>query len=91
MNNIPVFNINIPGGGSQQRVFIDENTPVYSSYTGQLVGYGPIQRNQIMTDAPRGHPRHGQYFHVIEFNPVNGSHMVHHNCNSYPNPYNRWR
>jgi hypothetical protein len=37
MPNIPVYNINIPGGGIQRQApSITESTPVYSSYTGNL-------------------------------------------------------
>lgn len=79
MSNIPVFNLNVPNGGPQQSVVVGNNTPVYSSYTGNLIGHGPIPYG-VKTDAPIGHPNHGKPFHVIEFNPVNKTYMAH-DCN----------
>ena len=74
--NVPVHNINVPGGGIQQPMSIPANAPVYSSYTGNLVGYGP-QPFGVRCDAPQGHPNFGQNFHVIVHNPANNSFMEH--------------
>lgn len=76
-NYIPVYSLNVPNGGVPGKVFISPNTPVYSSYTGELIGYGQIPRNSIMTDAPFGHSRHGKPFHVVVKNPVNDTYMAH--------------
>lgn len=63
--NLPVYDINVPGGGPQQTVVIKSDTPIYSSYTGDLIQYGPIGYN-VRCDAPIGHPNYGKDFHVIE-------------------------
>ena len=75
-NFIPVHNLNVPNGGPQTPVTITTSTPVYSSYTGNLIGHGPISFG-TPTDAPIGHPNHGTNFHVVEFNPANNSFMAH--------------
>lgn len=75
-NYVPVYNINIPGGGPQLPIVIPSDAPVYSSYTGNLVGYGP-QQKFVKCDAPQGHPNYGKNFHVIEYNPANDSFMEH--------------
>jgi hypothetical protein len=74
--NIPVFNLNVPGGGLQKPVSIGPNTPVYSSYTGELISNGPIAKGTI-SDAPKSNPNYGKPFHVIEHNPVNNTFMAH--------------
>jgi hypothetical protein len=77
MSNLPVYNINVPGGGIQRQApNITSSTPVYSSYTGNLVSHGNISRGTI-SDAPFGHSNYGRPFHVIEFNPLNNSYMTH--------------
>jgi len=76
-NYVPVYNLNIPGGGLQgPPMVISPITPVYSSYTGNLVGYGPLEKG-TPNDAPKGHPNYNKSFHVVEFNPVNQSYMAH--------------
>ncbi len=75
---LPVYSINVPNGGNQQPITIPANAPVYSSYTGKLVGYGP-QPFGMPCDAPQGHPNNGKNYHVIINNPVNGSWMMHRN------------
>lgn len=75
-NYVPVHNINVPNGGPQQPMTIPSDAPVYSSYTGNLVGYGP-QRFGVRSDAPIGHSNYGQNFHVIVHNPANNSYMEH--------------
>lgn len=74
---IPVYNLNTPDGGPQKPAYVTSDTPIYSSYSGKLIGHGPIHRGSIRSDAPLGHPRHDKPFHVIEFNPANGSYMAH--------------
>ena len=77
MNNIPVWNINTPSGGFQgPPMTISPNQPVYSSYTSNFISNGPIPYG-TPGDAPIGHKNHGKNFHVIAYNPVNGSYMVH--------------
>ncbi len=40
---IKCFPINSPNGGPQQPpMIIPKDQPVYSDYTGELIGYGPI-------------------------------------------------
>lgn len=55
---------------------INQDTPVYSSYTGNLIGNGPLTYG-IPTDAPKGYPNYGTNYHVIEYNPANNSYMAH--------------
>jgi hypothetical protein len=74
--NIPVFNINVPYGGPQPAAFVTSDTPIFSSYTGNLIGYGPIGWG-TPNDAPIGNHNYGKPFHVIEFNPSNNSYMAH--------------
>ena len=63
---IPAFNLNVPYGGLQgPPLIVPSDQPVFSSYTGNLIGIGPIPNN-IRTDAPKGCYGHGQNFHVIE-------------------------
>lgn len=73
---LPVYNINIPGGGMQTPISIPSGAPIYSSYTGELITYGPVARG-IINDAPIGHPNYNKPFHVVEYNPVNQSFMAH--------------
>jgi len=73
---IPVFNLNVPGGGPQQPIVIPSNAPVYSSYTGNQVGTGAIPKGTI-SDAPQGNPNYGKPFHVVEYNPANKTYMMH--------------
>ena len=62
---------NVPGFST----FVNANTPVFSSYTGQLISYGPVKVGTI-SDAPIGNPNHNKPFHVIEIDS-NGNHMMH--------------
>ena len=75
-NSIPVYSLNVPNGGIQQSITITSNTPIYSSYTGNIVSHGSISYGTL-TDAPSNHVNHGKNFHVIEYNPANGSYMAH--------------
>ena len=74
--NVPVFTINVQGGGTQKPISIPMNAPVHSSYTGNLVGYGQ-QSFGTPCDAPKGHANYGKKFHVIVNNPTNKSWMMH--------------
>lgn len=73
---IPVYNIDVPRDGPQQPIILSPSNPVYSTYTGLKVGMGNIPIG-TPNDAPVGHPNYGQPFHVIEYNPCNGSAMTH--------------
>lgn len=74
---VPVYNLNVPNGGAQgPPMSVPDDTPVYSSYTGNQVGIGNIPVGTV-SDAPTGHPNYGKPFHVIEHNPCNGSFMIH--------------
>jgi hypothetical protein len=42
---IPAFNINTPDGGPQKPVAIPSTQPIFSSYTGSLIGTGPQHKN----------------------------------------------
>lgn len=75
-SNIPVFNLNVPGGGNQAPVKILSDTPVYSSYTGEKISTGPIAKGTIC-DAPKSSPNYGKPFHVVEYNPANNTFMAH--------------
>jgi hypothetical protein len=81
---VPVHNLNVPNGGPQNPITIPSNAPVHSSYTGNLLGYGP-QPTGVKCDAPRGHPNYGKDFHVIEYNPANNSWMEHGMFKRLPN------
>lgn len=74
--NIPVFNLNVPGGGLQQPAHISPDTKIYSSYTSELVAIGNIPKGTIC-DAPIGNKNYGKPFHVIEYNPANHTYMTH--------------
>ncbi len=74
--HVPVYNLNVPGGGPQTPVAILSNTPVYSSYTGNLIGYGPLQTG-VRCDAPIGNPNFNKNYHVVEYNPANQTFMAH--------------
>lgn len=77
MSNVPVYNINKPGGGPQPKApTVTTNTPVYSSYTGELIGYGPITYGTV-NDAPKEHPNYNKSYRVIEYNPCNKTFMAH--------------
>lgn len=77
MSFVPVWSINVPFGGPQvNQIELSTETPVYSTYTGNLIGYGPIPKG-VISDAPPGHPNHGKPFHVVEYNPANQTFMVH--------------
>ena len=76
-NHVPVYNLNVPYGGLQgPPMIISPTTPVYSSYTGDLVGYGPLAQG-TPNDAPKNHPNYKKNFHVVEYNPANNSYMAH--------------
>ncbi len=75
--NIPVKNINVPNGGVPPPIFgVPDDKPVYSSYTGRLIGYGNIPFG-TKNDALPGDPNCGGNFHVVEFNPANQTFMAH--------------
>lgn len=73
---IPVHSINVPNGGIQQPVYIKPTDPIYSSYTGQFIGYGSIPYG-VPTDAIKGQSGYGKNYHVVVYNQVNGSWMAH--------------
>jgi hypothetical protein len=75
---IPAFNINTPHAGPQgPPLTVPPDQPVYSSYTSNLIGYGPIPWG-TPTDAPIENVHYGKDFHVIEYVPANDSWMAHH-------------
>ncbi|AYV75883.1 MAG: hypothetical protein Terrestrivirus3_152 [Terrestrivirus sp.] len=76
LKSIPVHNINVPNGGPQMPMTIPPDQPIFSSYTGNQVGVGFIPFG-TPSDAPFGNKNYGMNFHVVEFNPANGSFMAH--------------
>ena len=74
---IQAFNINVSNGKDQKPPFIvPYDQPVYSTYTGNFIGYGPIPKG-TMSDTPIWHKNHGKPFHVIDVNPTTNDHMMH--------------
>ena len=70
-------NLNVPGGGPQgPPIKISEDEPIYSSYTGELIGYGGIDHG-VKVDAPKGEKNYGDNYHAIIFNPVNKTFLAH--------------
>jgi len=87
--NIPVHNINVPNGGTAQFAPpITDSTPVYSSYTGNLVGYGGVAYG-TRCDAQVGQVNYGKDYHAVIYNPANDTYMAHFNQQSSPS-YNIW-
>ena len=77
MAYLPAFDINTPYGGDQiPAPPITKETVIYSSYTGKPVAVGGVKWG-TPGDAPKSHPNYGKDFHVVEYNPVNSSYMVH--------------
>lgn len=72
---IPAYDLNEPNGGPQRPVTVMPKQKIYSSYTGNLIGIGPIPKGTI-TDAPPGNPFYKKPFHVIEVNRK-GQYMMH--------------
>ena len=86
--HIPIYDLNIPNGGAQRPLSIEPDTPVYSSYTGNFVGRGPIPFG-VVCDAPLGHPKYGHNYHAIVYNASNNIYMTHHA--SYPQQYDTFQ
>ncbi len=72
---IPVINLGSPGAYYQPAPPVTQNTPVYSTFTGHQIGYGPIPVG-TRNDAPQGHYGYGQNYHTVMYNPANGAHMA---------------
>lgn len=79
---VPIVSINAPNAGIQQPVTITSTTPVHSSYTGNLIGYGNIPVG-TRCDALPSQRNYGRDYHVIVHNPANGSYMAHYNTNIF--------
>ena len=73
---VPVHNKNVPHGGIPKVPPFSQKTHIYSSYTGELVGHGPIPWGTI-SDAPIGHKRHNLPYHGIIYDPCDDSFMIH--------------
>jgi hypothetical protein len=74
MSFIPCYDLgapNMPGG----KFIISSTTPVYSSYSGDLIGFGQIPIG-TKCDASFGSEKYGQSYHVIE-RDSNGNCMAH--------------
>ncbi len=75
-HNVPVYAVNSPGAGVQQPVVMHTDTPIYSSYTSEFVGYGHVPKG-TPGDAPYGHPNYGKNFHVIQHVASERIYMIH--------------
>lgn len=73
--NMPVYHVNVPGGGIQQPATIPPNQKIFSSYTGNFVGYGGVPYGTL-SDAPPGHSNYGKPFHVVVIDGQ-GNYMTH--------------
>lgn len=73
--HIPCFPVNIPNGGPQKPpMMIPTGQPVYSDYTGNLIGMGPIPYG-VRCDAPITNKNYGKDFHGVLY--VNGYYVAH--------------
>jgi hypothetical protein len=74
MSFLPCY---IPGTGNgiSTMCVVPPDAPVYSDYTGNLVGYGPIPFG-ILSDAPVGHKNYGKNYHGIIVNGA-GEYRMH--------------
>ena len=72
---IPIHCDNTPYAGPQKTATIKPNQPVYSNYTSELVGYGPIPYG-VPNDAPQGNPNYKKTFQAINVD-IYGNYMVH--------------
>ena len=80
--NIPVININPPNGGPQRPLNdVPEDQPVYSCYTGELIGYGGVPHETI-TDAPLG--QHNGHYRVVQYNQSNGLYLAYRDTPQQP-------
>jgi hypothetical protein len=83
---IPVFDRNSPNAGSPQPVIISPDTPVYSAYTSNLIGYGPIKWN-TPNDAPEGNKQYKGTYHGIIYTKIDNTYMAH-RCTGNDSPDN---
>jgi hypothetical protein len=60
---VPVRTTYVPGGGPVGPLFVPSDAPVYSSYTGKLLGFGPPCEG-TPSDGPNG-----GYFKYVKHNP----------------------
>nr|AEX63219.1 hypothetical protein mv_R1017 [Moumouvirus Monve] len=72
---IPAYNIN---GTNNIPLSVPDNVPVYSMYTGNIIGFGNIPWGTL-TDAPAGHKKHGKKFYIIAYNPEYDLWLAHSN------------
>ena len=70
---VPVYDAGAPGR-PQEPVYLPNNAPVYSVYTGERVSVGPVPVG-TPGDAPYGNHNYGKNFHVIQ--NVKGDWMIH--------------
>lgn len=70
---IPVYNIDDANG----KIFtVPDDIPVYSMYSGGLIGYGDILWGTL-NDAPFGHKKYGKKFYLIAYNPEYNTWIAH--------------
>lgn len=76
--HVPVKSTNVPRGGLQKQFpnGMPYHKKVYSSYTGEFVGYGNVLKG-TKSDAPRYDPNYRKPFHVIVHNSANDTFMIH--------------
>ncbi|AQN67972.1 hypothetical protein [Saudi moumouvirus] len=72
---IPAYNID---GTNTEILSVPDDIPVYSMYTGNIIGFGNILWGTL-TDAPIGHKKHGEKFYVIVYNPEYNMWLAHSN------------
>lgn len=74
---IPVHRMATPGSGIPAPVSVTQSTPIYSSYTGEFIQYGPILCGSVINDAPESHFNYDKPYRVINYNPINDTFMAH--------------
>jgi hypothetical protein len=72
---IRVFNVGEAGMPGGQQLNISHETPIYSTYTGNIIGYGCIQLG-TPTGVLSGEG-YGKKYHVVECNPITGTCIAH--------------
>jgi hypothetical protein len=64
-NYIPAYDLGEPGRSGGYSICINPSDMVYSTYSGEKISNGPINKGRI-SDAPPGHKNHGKPFHDVE-------------------------
>src|SRR3989338_1842808 len=84
---IPCYEIPLPNSNIQKsQITIKNDEPVYSCYTSQLIGYGPIPYG-TKTDALPIHNGYGKDYHVVEL--IYGKNGQYYSAHRVNNPSNQ--